>query len=91
MAKLRDGGELLATYHILASAMLREKGLHPNLDFVSGPLFHLIGFDRSAFTALFALARTAGWTAHVIEQRAANSLIRPLGAYTGPKLRHVPD
>lgn len=83
VARLRDGGDLLATYHVLASAMLRERGLHPNLDFVSGPLFHLIGFDRSAFTALFALARLAGWTAHVLEQRANGTLIRPLAAYNG--------
>lgn len=91
VARLRDGGELLATYHVLVSAMLRERGLHPNLDFVSGPLFHLIGFERSAFTALFTLSRIAGWTAHVIEQRAANSLVRPISAYTGPKLRRVPN
>jgi citrate synthase len=90
VAALRDGGELLATYHVLVSAMLRERGLHPNLDLVTGPLFHLTGFDRSAFTSLFALARVAGWTAHVIEQRSANSLIRPLAAYTGPARRDVP-
>jgi citrate synthase len=89
VAGLRAGGELIATYHVLVSAMLRERGLHPNLDCVAGPLFHLVGFGREFFTALFALSRVVGWTAHVMEQRAANSLIRPLARYVGPAHREV--
>jgi citrate synthase len=89
LADLRAGKDLLATYHVLASAMLREKGLSPNLDYVAGPLFHLMGFPREVFPSLFVMSRVAGWTAHVLEQRAHNSLIRPLAAYTGPARRPV--
>jgi citrate synthase len=90
VATLRDGSDLLATYQVLVSAMLREKGLYPNLDYVAGPLFHLIGFDREVFTSLFAMSRVAGWTAHILEQRASNTLIRPLATYTGPPAARFP-
>lgn len=71
--------------------MFRAKGLHSNLDFPAGPLYHLMGFDVPTFTPIFVLARTTGWTAHIIEQHAANALIRPLSAYTGPAERSVPS
>ena len=49
-----------------------------------------MGFDVPIFTPLFVAARVTGWTAHIIEQRANNALIRPLSAYSGPDERHVP-
>lgn len=49
-----------------------------------------MGFDTEMFTPLFIAARITGWTAHIMEQRAANSLIRPLSEYDGPDERHVP-
>ena len=55
-----------------------------------GPAYHLIGFDTPTFTPIFAAARIPGWTAHIIEQLGANSLIRPLAAYTGVDERHLP-
>jgi citrate synthase len=91
VADLRSGGGLLAGYVVLASAMLREKGLHPNRDFTAGPLYHLMGFDPPMFTPLFVMSRVVGWTAHVVEQRADNSLIRPLAVYRGPAGRSVPS
>ncbi len=81
-----DLGEL---YDRLERAMHEEKGIEPNLDYPSGPAYHLMGFDTATFTPIFVAARIAGWTAHVLEQRASNSLIRPLSAYHGPAERHL--
>ena len=57
----------------------------------SGPAYRLMGFDTELFTPLFVAARVVGWTAHVLEQRASNALIRPLSAYDGPARRAVPE
>ena len=75
--------------HALERAMTERKGILPNLDYPSGPAYHLMGFDTPTFTPLFVAARVTGWTAHIMEQRAANSLIRPLSAYNGPDERHL--
>ncbi|MDF2434992.1 MAG: 2-methylcitrate synthase [Mucilaginibacter sp.] len=82
--------ELGAKYHALEAAMARAKNIKPNLDYPSGPAFHLIGFDTATFTPLFVASRIAGWTAHIMEQLASNSLIRPLSEYNGPEERHAP-
>ena len=68
----------------IEQVMMREKGLHPNLDFFSATAYHLCGIPTIMFTPLFAVSRTAGWVAHVIEQRDDNRLIRPNAEYTGP-------
>jgi 2-methylcitrate synthase len=67
--------------------MRREKGLFPNLDFYSATAFHFLGIPTPMFTALFVFARTAGWAAHVFEQRADNRLIRPSAEYIGQPVR----
>jgi len=82
-----DIGELYST---LETLMNERKNIKPNLDYPSGPAYHLIGFDTEMFTPLFVAARITGWTAHIMEQLEANSLIRPLSAYNGPDERHVP-
>ncbi|BBH22231.1 citrate synthase [Paenibacillus baekrokdamisoli] len=64
--------------------MRREKSLFPNLDFYSATAYHFMDIPTSLFTPLFVLARTAGWTAHIIEQRSNNRLIRPIATYIGP-------
>ncbi|WP_075297939.1 MULTISPECIES: bifunctional 2-methylcitrate synthase/citrate synthase [unclassified Pseudonocardia] len=89
VAEMRDERALMAHYEVLAGAMLREKGLRPNLDYAAGSLFHLMGFDTPMFTALFAVSRISGWTAHVIEQAADNILIRPVARYAGKARREV--
>jgi citrate synthase len=89
IAARRDGQRLVDIYEVLAKAMFRLKGLQPNVDYPAGPAYHLIGFDTAMFTPIFVVARVAGWTAHIAEQLAANSLIRPLAAYTGPAERHL--
>ena len=86
-----DRPEVLALYDALESAMVETKNIKPNLDYPSGPAYNLIGFDTTMFTPLFIASRVTGWTAHVMEQLAANSLIRPLSAYNGVDQRVVPD
>jgi citrate synthase len=91
-ASTEDGAiELMATYDALAAAMLARKGIHPNLDYPTGPAYHLMGFDIPIFTPLFVMSRITGWTAHIMEQSASNTLIRPLSSYVGPQRREVPD
>jgi 2-methylcitrate synthase len=85
-----DAGPLGALYDALEQAMDERKHIKPNLDYPSGPAYHLIGFDTEMFTPLFVASRVVGWTAHIREQLEANSLIRPLSVYVGPDERHVP-
>ncbi|MYT23660.1 bifunctional 2-methylcitrate synthase/citrate synthase [Streptomyces sp. SID7760] len=81
----------LATLHAsLRHAMISHKGIHPNLDYPAGLAYHLMGFDIPAFTPIFVMSRITGWTAHITEQLAQNSLIRPLASYDGPDQRDVP-
>ncbi|SDG63440.1 bifunctional 2-methylcitrate synthase/citrate synthase [Microbacterium pygmaeum] len=84
-----DADQLAALYDALESEFVSRKGIYPNLDYPSGPAYHLIGFDTLTFTPLFVAARVTGWTAHILEQAASNALIRPLSAYNGPDERHI--
>ena len=68
----------------IAEIMLREKNLYPNVDFYSATVYYSLGIPTDLFTPIFAIARTSGWTAHVLEQLADNRLIRPSGVYDGP-------
>ncbi len=68
----------------IAQIMLHEKGLHANVDFYSATVYYSMGIPTDLFTPIFAIARTSGWTAHVLEQLADNRLIRPQSVYTGP-------
>jgi 2-methylcitrate synthase len=81
--------DLADLYDALESGMQSEKNIKPNLDYPSGPAYHLMGFDTLTFTPLFVAARITGWTAHIAEQLASNSLIRPLSEYNGPDQREV--
>jgi len=85
-----DRPDLAELYDALEGAMAETKNIKPNLDYPSGPLYHLMGFDTLTFTPLFAAARIVGWTAHIMEQMADNSLIRPLSEYSGEAERGVP-
>ena len=82
--------DLLELYTALEAAMTERKNILPNLDYPAGPAYHLMGFDTPMFTPLFVASRVVGWTAHVMEQRAANALIRPLSQYVGPEQRELP-
>ena len=68
----------------IADIMLKKKGLNANVDFYSATVYYSLGIPTDLFTPIFAIARTSGWTAHVLEQLADNRLIRPQSIYTGP-------
>lgn len=82
-AKLGEPKWILMSERI-AELMLQEKGLHANVDFYSATVYYSLGIPTDLFTPIFAIARTSGWTAHVLEQLADNRLIRPQSVYTGP-------
>jgi 2-methylcitrate synthase len=84
-----DRPDLAELYNSLEKAMTDRKGILPNLDYPSGPAYHLMGFDTEMFTPLFVASRITGWTAHIMEQLEANALIRPLSLYVGVEQRHV--
>lgn len=84
-----DRPDLAELYDRLMAAMDARKSIKPNLDYPSGPAYHLMGFDTLMFTPLFVASRITGWTAHIMEQLEANALIRPLSAYNGPEERHL--
>jgi citrate synthase len=84
-----DRPDVLDLYDGLEAAMTERKGILPNLDYPSGPAYHLMGFDTLTFTPLFVAARITGWTAHIMEQLEANALIRPLSLYVGEDERHL--
>ncbi|MFM9962815.1 MAG: 2-methylcitrate synthase [Planctomycetaceae bacterium] len=71
----------------IEAVLRREKKLFPNLDFYSASAFHFLGIPTLFFTPLFVFSRTAGWAAHILEQRSENRLIRPTAEYIGPEPR----
>ena len=76
-------------YDIVEKVMIDRKHIHPNLDYPTGPTYHLMGFDTDFFTPIFVISRITGWSAHIMEQYATNKLIRPLSKYRGEKHRKV--
>ena len=64
--------------------MWREKRLFCNADFFHASAYHLMDIPTKLFTPIFVMSRITGWTAHIIEQRANNRIIRPSAEYTGP-------
>ncbi|TQK30158.1 bifunctional 2-methylcitrate synthase/citrate synthase [Arthrobacter sp. SLBN-53] len=87
VAAVRDGQKWLDIYNVLEADMAAATGIKPNLDFPTGPAYHLMGFDIGCFTPIFVMSRITGWTAHIMEQTASNALIRPLSEYVGTAQR----
>jgi len=76
-------------YDIVEKVMIEKKNIYPNVDYPTGPMYHLMGFDTDFFTPIFVISRITGWSAHIMEQHTANKLIRPLASYKGNKHRKV--
>jgi citrate synthase len=88
----KNGEKLIfETATLLEAEMLKRKKLHANVDYYSGLAFYLLGLSADIFTCIFAIARNAGYLAHIAEQYTQNKLIRPRGVYTGKKnLKYLP-
>lgn len=85
--------ELLKQIEERFRARMEEKGkpIYPNVDFFSGSVYTMLGIPRYLFTPIFAAARSAGWLAHILEQRKDNRFFRPKARYVGPEPRpYVP-
>ena len=89
IAVTAEGRKWMAMYCALEEVMLQKKSIYPNLDFAAGPAYYMMGFKIDFFTPIFVMARTTGWSAHIMEQSANNRIIRPLSEYVGPAYRNV--
>ena len=79
--------DLCEIANVIQEIMWNEKKLFPNVDFPAAMAYTQCGIATNLFTPLFVCARTAGWCAHIIEQRENNRLIRPTSIYNGPNLK----
>ena len=89
VVKIKKDKRLHKIYEVIEKEMIKRKNIYPNLDFPTGPTYHLMGFDTDFFTPIFVVARITGWSAHIMEQHASNKLIRPLSKYKGSEHRKV--
>ena len=89
VSKIKKDKKFQKIYDLVKNVMIERKNIHPNVDYPTGPTYHLMGFDTDFFTPIFVISRITGWSAHIMEQHLANKLIRPLSKYSGAKHRKV--
>ena len=89
VAKIKKDKKFEKIYDIVEKVMIERKNIHPNVDYPTGPTYHLMGFDTDFFTPIFVISRITGWSAHIMEKHSANKLIRPLASYKGSQHRKV--
>ena len=89
VSSIKNDKKFIKIYDIVKNVMIEKKNIHPNVDYPTGPTYHLMGFDTDFFTPIFVISRITGWSAHIMEQHAANKLIRPLSKYIGSEHRKV--
>jgi len=89
VAEILKNKNLPLMSQIVEDVMIEKKNIYPNVDYPTGPTYHLMGFDTDFFTPIFVISRIIGWSAHVMEQHVGNKLIRPLSKYIGKKHRKV--
>lgn len=89
MADVIGDQKWMQMYTSLEKVMVEKKKIYPNLDFPAGPAYFMMGFEIDFFTPIFVMARTTGWSAHIMEQTANNRIIRPLSEYIGSAQRKV--
>lgn len=87
LSQTANDGYLFKIAEAMERVMWDEKHLFPNLDFYSALAYHFCQIPTPIFTPLFVMSRIAGWSAHLLEQRANNKLIRPVSHYIGPEKR----
>jgi 2-methylcitrate synthase len=89
MADVTGEQKWMKMYVALEKVMVDKKKIYPNLDFPAGPAYYMMGFEIDFFTPIFVMARTTGWSAHIMEQAANNRIIRPLSEYVGAPQRKI--
>jgi len=89
VSTIKKDKKFIKIYDIVKNVMIERKNIHPNVDYPTGPTYHLMGFDTDFFTPIFVISRITGWSAHIMEQHMANKLIRPLSKYSGKEHRRV--
>ena len=83
LSRLKKTAPRLEISRRIEELVMERKGIRPNVDFYSATVQEALGIPKEYFTCIFAVARTAGWIAHVMEQFRDNRLIRPTSKYIG--------
>jgi 2-methylcitrate synthase len=91
LSEEKNDKKLFAVSEAIEDLMWKEKGLFANADFFAASVYHFMGIPTYLFTPIFVCSRITGWSAHVIEQRKNNKLIRPAAEYVGPSLMKWPS